>query len=170
MLAIKVTTDNELSVVTVPEPTYKGLAELVNGDLFEVVKPRGLKDINIPYKNLLMVVDEEGRYIDKAYNKLGSELYNGKLTSINFEPIVGDILIMAEGIVDGEPDIVGLEERQLIIVFKALKSKFEFLKEKKCRVCGCTDIEACPGGCYWVEDDLCSECVETGEEIEREDD
>lgn len=29
-----------------------------------------------------------------------------------------------------------------------------------CRVCGCTDDRACPGGCYWVEADLCSVCVE----------
>jgi hypothetical protein len=32
-----------------------------------------------------------------------------------------------------------------------------------CRICGCTDEEACPGGCCWVEDpsggDLCSSCV-----------
>jgi len=30
-----------------------------------------------------------------------------------------------------------------------------------CRVCGCTDDMACPGGCYWVEPDLCSRCAET---------
>ena len=30
---------------------------------------------------------------------------------------------------------------------------------KKCRVCGCTDYKACPGGCYWVEADLCSQCA-----------
>lgn len=37
---------------------------------------------------------------------------------------------------------------------------------KQCRVCGCTDENACmirdDGGfkpCYWVEDDLCSACV-----------
>ena len=30
-----------------------------------------------------------------------------------------------------------------------------------CRVCGCTDHRAaCRGGCYWVEPDLCSACVE----------
>jgi hypothetical protein len=29
----------------------------------------------------------------------------------------------------------------------------------RCRVCGCTDDRACPGGCYWVEADLCSSCV-----------
>ena len=28
-----------------------------------------------------------------------------------------------------------------------------------CRKCGCDDLHACPGRCYWVEDDLCSACV-----------
>lgn len=27
-----------------------------------------------------------------------------------------------------------------------------------CRECGCTQDEACEGGCYWVEDRLCSQC------------
>ncbi len=29
-----------------------------------------------------------------------------------------------------------------------------------CRVCGCTDEDGCPGGCWWVEPDLCSRCAE----------
>ncbi len=29
-----------------------------------------------------------------------------------------------------------------------------------CRVCGCTDDNACLGGCWWVEPDLCSRCAE----------
>lgn len=33
----------------------------------------------------------------------------------------------------------------------------------RCRVCGCTDDRACPGGCSWVEPDLCSACVEAPE-------
>lgn len=28
-----------------------------------------------------------------------------------------------------------------------------------CRGCGCTDDHACEGGCFWVEDDLCSRCA-----------
>ena len=29
-----------------------------------------------------------------------------------------------------------------------------------CRMCGCTDDQACwPGGCFWVEPDLCSSCA-----------
>lgn len=34
----------------------------------------------------------------------------------------------------------------------------EYLNERRCRQCGCTDNRACPGGCAWVEDDLCSRC------------
>lgn len=32
-----------------------------------------------------------------------------------------------------------------------------------CRVCGCTDDDGCPDGCWWVDDprggNLCSQCV-----------
>lgn len=28
-----------------------------------------------------------------------------------------------------------------------------------CRVCSCTDWDACEGGCSWVEKDLCSACA-----------
>lgn len=31
--------------------------------------------------------------------------------------------------------------------------------EQRCRECGCTDSRPCTSGCFWVEDDLCSECA-----------
>jgi hypothetical protein len=31
--------------------------------------------------------------------------------------------------------------------------------EPACRVCGCTEYQACPGGCAWAEGDLCTACV-----------
>lgn len=34
--------------------------------------------------------------------------------------------------------------------------------EAFCRVCGCSEWEPCPGGCYWVEEDLCSACDKSG--------
>ena len=37
--------------------------------------------------------------------------------------------------------------------------------EQACRVCGCTWYHACEGGCYWVEDDLCSKCAEKMSEL-----
>jgi ParB/RepB/Spo0J family partition protein len=36
----------------------------------------------------------------------------------------------------------------------------EAAEVQACRECGCTDEEACEGGCSWVEADLCSACVE----------
>ncbi|MBO0423420.1 ASCH/PUA domain-containing protein [Enterococcus plantarum] len=30
---------------------------------------------------------------------------------------------------------------------------------RKCDDCGCTQDNACAGGCYWVTDSLCSECL-----------
>lgn len=33
------------------------------------------------------------------------------------------------------------------------------MEVKACRKCGCTDLHACPEGCYWVEEDLCSACA-----------
>lgn len=35
----------------------------------------------------------------------------------------------------------------------------------RCRVCGCTEIDACPVGCSWVEADLCSVCATAAEAI-----
>ena len=37
---------------------------------------------------------------------------------------------------------------------------------RKCRVCGCTDDRACEGGCYWVEEDLCSQCAADVDEVD----
>ncbi|PZS93767.1 helix-turn-helix domain-containing protein [Stenotrophomonas maltophilia] len=31
--------------------------------------------------------------------------------------------------------------------------------ERRCRVCSCTDLQACPGGCSWAGPDLCSGCA-----------
>ncbi len=40
--------------------------------------------------------------------------------------------------------------------------------EQKCRICGCTENDACEGGCYWVENDLCSKCAEKMKNEEKE--
>lgn len=34
--------------------------------------------------------------------------------------------------------------------------------EPVCKVRGCTERNACPGGCWWVEENLCSACVGEG--------
>ena len=45
-----------------------------------------------------------------------------------------------------------------------LKTRRDTADVQRCRVCGCTNMNACwdpkvNHPCYWVEDDLCSACV-----------
>lgn len=59
--------------------------------------------------------------------------------------------------------LMSLSLEELGIISDALDS---YAGPVSCRVCGCTDDEACPGGCEWVENDLCSAHGEGA--IERE--
>lgn len=35
----------------------------------------------------------------------------------------------------------------------------------RCRICGCTNDNACPEGCHWIEPDLCSSCAAENSEV-----
>ena len=35
-----------------------------------------------------------------------------------------------------------------------------YVDPMKCRICGCDDMHACPGGCWWMAEELCSQCFE----------
>lgn len=60
-------------------------------------------------------------------------------------------------------NIVQSELREMIAYILDEEEK----DEQKCRVCGCTQYNACEGGCYWVKEDLCSKCAEKMIEEEK---
>lgn len=77
---------------------------------------------------------------------------------------------LAKKIVNGLPEnwVDDVIDGQLLVSLSLTEGTIHDLIEEvsriddpRCRLCGCTDYEACPGGCSWVEDDLCSACVET---------
>ena len=72
------------------------------GGWLELVRPRMLPP------DFLMLVDEEGLLKELPVNLIGSALYGFGAPS----PIVGPIVIAAEGIVDGERDVIGLTDDQ----------------------------------------------------------
>ena len=37
----------------------------------------------------------------------------------------------------------------------------------KCKHCGCTDTQACEGGCWWVAPDVCSTCEPADKMLKR---
>lgn len=59
--------------------------------------------------------------------------------------------------------------------FRKTKSFRDLLRSqgvRVCRACGCTDKAACVVAgvpCHWVEEDLCSACVEAPAKVEEDD-
>lgn len=41
-------------------------------------------------------------------------------------------------------------------------------EELQCRVCGCLHFWGCANGCWWVEEDLCSNCADVDTDLDRE--
>lgn len=68
-------------------------------------------------------------------------------------------ILLAKGM---EPELMYAMTPHICVDIPELLEAVEEIKKvfRRCRVCGCTDDRACPGGCHWVEDDLCSACVE----------
>ncbi len=50
-------------------------------------------------------------------------------------------------------------EKLDMLFHKELPEEDPLIDFRRCRVCGCTDDYACPGGCYWIEENLCSACA-----------
>lgn len=98
---ILVSASNNVSVLRLhPDETGSVLRDLqaMVGGYIEIVKPA---DIRASY---VIVCNEDGVIDRLAINKLGTMLYGA--------PLVGDIVIMKDGIRDGEPDIVGMSDEE----------------------------------------------------------
>ena len=100
MKGIVLTTDEKMFVKDFAAPLHESLGEAVGGYI-EVVHPRGL---DRPY---CFVCNEEGILMDLTMNIIGSLWYG---TLEHGHPIVGNIVVLKEGMTDDGPDIVGLEE------------------------------------------------------------
>lgn len=96
-------TDAEMYVKDFDAPLYKSLGKEVGGYI-EIVHPKGLPE------PLCFVCNEEGLLHGLPLNAFASVLYG---TLDHGHPIVGNIVIMREGFVDGEPDLVGLTDEDM---------------------------------------------------------
>ena len=115
MKGIVITTADEVSVQEFTAPLHKSLGAVVGGYI-ELVHPQGL---NRPY---CMVVNEEGLIHKLPLNRAGSLLYG---TQFHGSPIVGDIVIMAEGETEEGFDFVGIPDDRIEVIKKELIKAFE---------------------------------------------
>ena len=100
MKGIVLTTDEKMFVKDFAAPLHESLGKAVGGYI-EVVHPRGLD------RPCCFVCNEEGILMDLPLNIMGSLWYG---TLEHGHPIVGDIVVLKQGMTDDGPDIVGLEE------------------------------------------------------------
>lgn len=123
MKVLLITTSNTISVEEInTEPKWEAFAKLIGCSWIEVVRPAGMQS---PF---CMVVDEEGLLCDEPkINHVGSFIYG---THIHGSPIVGNIVIAAEGFVDGDVDLIGLDDKTISYLYQMLKNQFN-LKEKE---------------------------------------
>ena len=111
---LKIDTNSNIEMIEFPEDhDFRWYGRQIGCDWIEIVHPRGY--------NCVLVVDEEGRMKPNHINPIGSFMYG---MSTHGEPIVGAILLMKEGLVHGEPDLIGLTEdeankiKELLLEFK----------------------------------------------------
>lgn len=104
MKGIVFTTDEKMFVKEFTQPLYKSVGEIVDGWI-EVVHPRGLED---PF---CFICNEEGLLKGLPLNPIGCVWYR---TFEHGHPIVGNIVVMKEGITEEGPDIVGLMPDEIV--------------------------------------------------------
>jgi len=120
MKGIVITTENEISVQDFGKPLYKTAGEVVGGYIECIC--------NIPpASDLVMLIYDEGKLLGLPLNPAGCCLYR---TYKHGDAIVGNIVIMRIGEIDGEPDIVGLEDEYIPNLVSWFKNTL-FLKEKE---------------------------------------
>ena len=103
MKGLVISTENEMSIQEFGAPAYQSVGKAVGGYI-EIVHPRRLSS---PY---CMVVNEEGLLEGLPLDAYGSYLY---CSEQHGSPIVGNIVILKEGFVRGERDLVGLEDEEI---------------------------------------------------------
>ena len=119
MKTIKISTNNEVSVIDVDFNDFRSIKNAIGGH-FETVKTQKMWDY---FKRPMMfLADEEGHLKKLPLNQLGSYFYD---TERHGWPIAGDIIL---AVPFGEY-IIGIDDVE-VLKLKLLKD-FKFLKEGK---------------------------------------
>lgn len=117
MKGVTITIDDYIDIEDFDEPLYKSIGDRVGG-FIEIVRLPAHDFSN--NKQYCMVVCDEGVLRGFPVNRIASVLYS--------DFIVGNAVIMKEGYVNGEPDLVGLDEDDIDIIVDDCFTILEFLK------------------------------------------
>ena len=115
--AVKITTDNKVSVVELPSWSYQAQEEAIGADYTEIVKTQRMMELF--KQEVVMLVDESGLVKKRDVNLVASFLYG---YDRHGHPICGDVLLaIQEG-----PEIFPVDNPERLAVF--LKQRFPLLE------------------------------------------
>ena len=118
MKTLKISADNEISIIDVNFDDFKSIQKALGG--FETVHT--VKMNNYFQGPVIMLVDEDGHFKNLPLNRLGSWMYD---MPRHGSPILGDVLL-AEARYE---DIMAVQEPEKLM--EKLLNDFEFLKKEK---------------------------------------
>ena len=119
MKTLKISADNEISIIDVNFDDFKSIQKALEGH-FETVHT--VKMNNYFQGPVIMLVDEEGHFKNLPLNRFGSWMYD---MPRHGSPILGDVLL-AEARYE---DIMAVQEPEKLM--EKLLNDFEFLKKEK---------------------------------------
>lgn len=141
MRAIKVTTEGVVSVVDLAEPIWSSVNDEIGG--FEIVRP---KYNNFP-DGLVILVDDNGLAKSLPINMVGTHFYDPDMKASR--GLVGDILIIAEGMTEDGADFVEMPEDLLVDMIMSMT--ILYISYRYDGKCGLTSIEG-KGLCFATHD------------------
>lgn len=131
---VVVTSDNEVSVVDYPvdnpadyKEELRGLYKVLNCDCIEEVRPRYMEKVLENSHDLLMLVDEDGKFNGKLPNLVGSIFYGAH---VHGTMIVGNIVLVTYEMTSDGTARAGLEEERANAIAEQIKKLISFLKEE----------------------------------------
>lgn len=115
MKAVKVTTDNKVTILDCPEGIpLDWLRKEIGCEWIEIVRPLGLP------RGYVMIIDEEGKLKPNAMNMVGSFLYQ---THKHGDEIMGNFVLVKEDWGDEGLELTGLSDEMARFI-KAMCDKF----------------------------------------------
>lgn len=112
----------------------------------QMEKQIGMNIFDLPRGGIVATVNLiDGMKVTAKNRPCWPELYYGDYSHGRFMWLLADVLPLKK-----------------IIPFRGRQGLFDIPDEalQVCRVCGCSEFNACEGGCAWIEKDLCSSCVD----------
>ena len=100
--ALKLGTNGNVTRIPFPKNhDFKWYSEQIGCEWIEIVRPRGY--------DYVLIVDEEGLLKNNKINPIASVMYG---FFEHGQPIVGDVLLMKEGLKSGELDLIGMTDKE----------------------------------------------------------